>query len=52
MRLRLGVTEARLPQLAVALGADVPFFLAAAPARVRGTGEDVQPAVDRPGGAA
>jgi len=45
VRLRLGVTEARLRQLAVALGADVPFFLAAAPARVRGIGEDVQPIV-------
>jgi 4-diphosphocytidyl-2-C-methyl-D-erythritol kinase len=44
-RLGLGVTHARVRELAVALGADVPFFLDATPARVRGIGEDVQPIV-------
>ena len=39
----LDVTEARLAELALALGADVPFFLVGAPARVRGIGEDVEP---------
>jgi len=34
----LDVTEARLAELALALGADVPFFLVGAPARVRGIG--------------
>jgi 4-diphosphocytidyl-2-C-methyl-D-erythritol kinase len=34
---------ARLAALAISLGADVPFFLTAAPARVRGIGERIEP---------
>lgn len=41
--LDLGIAPARLTELALTLGADVPFFLVGAPARVRGIGEDVQP---------
>jgi 4-diphosphocytidyl-2-C-methyl-D-erythritol kinase len=41
--LALGLGDARLRELALYLGADVPFFLHALPARVRGIGEDVQP---------
>ncbi len=44
-RLGLGVPDERMRELAIALGADVPFFLDAIPARVRGIGEDVQPIV-------
>jgi 4-diphosphocytidyl-2-C-methyl-D-erythritol kinase len=40
----VGVADAdRLPALALSLGADVPFFLTAAPARVRGIGERIEP---------
>jgi 4-diphosphocytidyl-2-C-methyl-D-erythritol kinase len=39
----LDVTGARLVELALALGADVPFFLVGVPARVGGIGEDVEP---------
>ncbi|HXW85263.1 MAG TPA: 4-(cytidine 5'-diphospho)-2-C-methyl-D-erythritol kinase, partial [Candidatus Binataceae bacterium] len=35
--------DARLQKLALSLGADVPFFLAPAPARVRGVGERIAP---------
>jgi 4-diphosphocytidyl-2-C-methyl-D-erythritol kinase len=41
--LGLGVSSDRLAALALALGADVPFFLTGGAARVRGIGEDVQP---------
>lgn len=39
-----GVSEqGKLAAIAVGLGADVPFFLAPAPARVRGIGERIEP---------
>ena len=42
-----GVADAdRLAALALSLGADVPFFLTAAPARVRGIGERIEPLRD------
>lgn len=41
--LGIGVAPSRLAELALALGADVPFFLIGAPARVRGIGERVEP---------
>jgi 4-diphosphocytidyl-2-C-methyl-D-erythritol kinase len=41
--LGLAVPPARLREIAIGLGADVPFFLAGGPARVRGIGEDVEP---------
>ena len=41
--LGLALPTARLGELALALGADVPFFLCGGAARVRGIGEDVQP---------
>jgi 4-diphosphocytidyl-2-C-methyl-D-erythritol kinase len=41
--LGLGVPAVRLRELALRLGADVPFFLCGRPARVRGIGEDVEP---------
>jgi len=41
--LALDVDPARLAELAVRLGADVPFFLSGRPARVRGIGERVEP---------
>ena len=41
--LGLGVPPARVRALALALGADVPFFLGATAARVRGIGEEVAP---------
>ena len=41
--LALAVAPARLREIALGLGADVPFFLLGVPARVRGIGEDVQP---------
>lgn len=44
--LGLDIAPPRLRELALALGADVPFFLVGAPARVRGIGEDVQPIAD------
>jgi len=36
---KLGLPEARLEKLALSLGADVPFFVRALPARARGIGE-------------
>jgi 4-diphosphocytidyl-2-C-methyl-D-erythritol kinase len=39
----LGMTRAELSQIAVALGADVPFFLSAEPALARGIGERLTP---------
>ncbi len=39
----------RLAELALALGADVPFFLDPRPARVRGIGERIDPIGGRPG---
>jgi 4-diphosphocytidyl-2-C-methyl-D-erythritol kinase len=47
--LALGVGEARLAELALRLGADVPFFLHGRAARVRGVGERIEP-IDPPGG--
>jgi 4-diphosphocytidyl-2-C-methyl-D-erythritol kinase len=41
--LRLEVSETRLHELALQLGADVPFFLTGGCARVRGIGEHVEP---------
>jgi 4-diphosphocytidyl-2-C-methyl-D-erythritol kinase len=38
-RLHLGFSRARLERLALALGADVPFFVEGRPARARGVGE-------------
>ncbi len=43
--LALDVAPARLGEIALGLGADVPFFLVGTPARVRGIGENVQPIV-------
>jgi len=40
---RLGLTDAQLEKLALALGADVPFFVRARPARARGIGERLSP---------
>ncbi len=47
--LRLDVPEGRLHQLALGLGADVPFFLTGGCARVRGIGESIQPIYGWPG---
>lgn len=41
--LNLNVQEQRLRELALRLGADVPFFLTAGCARVRGIGEHIEP---------
>jgi 4-diphosphocytidyl-2-C-methyl-D-erythritol kinase len=41
--LGLALPSAHLREIALALGADVPFFLGGGPARVRGIGEDVEP---------
>jgi 4-diphosphocytidyl-2-C-methyl-D-erythritol kinase len=41
--LRLGYTSKRLEQMSLALGADVPFFVKAVPARARGIGERLSP---------
>ena len=40
---KLGLSEARLEKLALSLGADVPFFVRARPARARGIGERLSP---------
>jgi len=40
---KLGLPEARLEKLALSLGADVPFFVRARPARARGIGERLSP---------
>lgn len=48
-RLRLGITTTRLHALALALGADVPFFLTGGCARVRGIGERIDPIDGWPG---
>lgn len=40
---KLGLSEARLEKLALSLGADVPFFVRARPARARGIGERLCP---------
>ncbi len=40
--------EPGLPTIALRLGADVPFFLRPAPARVRGIGERIEPLKDFP----
>lgn len=42
--LRLGWSEARLCELGLRLGADVPFFIPCRPARVTGIGEELRPA--------
>lgn len=47
--LGLAVPAARLRDIALHLGADVPFFLCGGTARVRGIGEDVQPIGGWPG---
>jgi 4-diphosphocytidyl-2-C-methyl-D-erythritol kinase len=47
--LRLGIAAQRLRELAVQLGADVPFFLTGGCARVRAIGEDVEPIAGWPG---
>ena len=47
--LRLAVSEARLREIALTLGADVPFFLTGGCARVRGIGERVDPIRGWPG---
>ena len=41
--LKLAFSESRLEKLAVHLGADVPFFIRARPARARGIGEKLTP---------
>ena len=41
--LAFGIAEARLAELALGLGADVPFFLHGRPARVGGIGERIEP---------
>jgi 4-diphosphocytidyl-2-C-methyl-D-erythritol kinase len=41
--LRLGYTSKRLEEMSLALGADVPFFVKAVPARARGIGEQLSP---------
>jgi 4-diphosphocytidyl-2-C-methyl-D-erythritol kinase len=41
--LRLGYTSKRLEEMSLALGADVPFFVKAVPARARGIGERLSP---------
>jgi 4-diphosphocytidyl-2-C-methyl-D-erythritol kinase len=41
--LRLGYTSKRLEKMSLALGADVPFFVKAVPARARGIGERLSP---------
>src|ERR1041384_2303384 len=40
---KLGLSEARLEKLALSLGADVPFFIRARPARAYGIGEVLRP---------
>jgi 4-diphosphocytidyl-2-C-methyl-D-erythritol kinase len=47
--LRLDVSPSLLGELALQLGADVPFFLTGGCARVRGIGEDVEPIAGWPG---
>jgi 4-diphosphocytidyl-2-C-methyl-D-erythritol kinase len=47
--LSLGVTERRLAELALTLGADVPFFLTGGCARVQGIGERIEPIRGWPG---
>jgi 4-diphosphocytidyl-2-C-methyl-D-erythritol kinase len=47
--LALPVTDRRLAELALALGADVPFFLTGGCARVRGIGEQIEPIRGWPG---
>lgn len=47
--LRLNVSEKRLHEMALQLGADVPFFLTGGCARVRGIGEDIEPVRGWPG---
>lgn len=47
--LGLAVPRHRLHQIALTLGADVPFFLNGGCARVRGIGEQVEPIVGWPG---
>lgn len=42
-RLAPGLPETGLAELALALGADVPFFLDPAPCRVRGIGDQIEP---------
>ena len=42
-RLASPLAEEQLHKLALAIGADVPFFLASRPARVRGVGEKLSP---------
>ncbi len=42
-KLDLGVSPRRLRELAVQIGADVPFFLAEGPQRVRGIGDILEP---------
>ena len=42
--LKLGWSEARLCELGLRLGADVPFFIPCRPARVTGIGEELRPA--------
>jgi 4-diphosphocytidyl-2-C-methyl-D-erythritol kinase len=41
--LRLGYTSKKLEKMSLALGADVPFFVKAVPARARGIGERLSP---------
>jgi 4-diphosphocytidyl-2-C-methyl-D-erythritol kinase len=41
--LHLGYTSKRLEEMALVLGADVPFFVKAVPARARGIGERLSP---------
>jgi 4-diphosphocytidyl-2-C-methyl-D-erythritol kinase len=41
--LRLGYTSKKLEQMSLAIGADVPFFVKAVPARARGIGERLSP---------
>ena len=44
----LGLPEAHLEKLALSLGADVPFFVRARPARARGIGERLSPIRELP----
>ncbi len=46
--LKLGMSTSRLEKLAARLGADVPFFIRARPARARGIGERLTPLKNMP----